>query len=956
MTEYKHHLEYHLRNHFGSKPFKCVKCNYSCVNKSMLNSHMKSHTNVYQYRCSECTYATKYCHSLKLHLKKYNHKPATVLNQDGSLPQGLDVESSGLSTASKRGPPRGPRGIRKDKNNPFMSHLFEMPLGVSGMSPVLNGMMPFWPVMPGMPGYPPPEPGMLPEIRNLARQFNMSVGCKEAIDDSKLKYLDNDGRKNNEEGNSYIKDKDHLCKLCSFTADSSEALGLHLMKMHKEEAKEVAISCGFSEKLLDESFKRISSGAKLDHQQISESQMPDSVRSSREFSHTSSDVGALFQGRSESLQFQTDKMTDPSMAQPALCPKSSYIEECIVENGRHDRLYPLKVNNSRDVNESFSSPGGVDILQQMTLKFGPGAVPDQQNSPAVREDNQNKGNNYQESSRKSISISRFCQTPLDLTKPKSDSPPTPGNSPKGEDEDSDRQAAEEGKRSLSTDEVTAQSNVTETVTKKRPNTENEDAASVCDVSSDMSPASVPRKRSRKGRAYKLDTLCLKLQKRQVSTSHDDGDDGDDDDEPNLNMEVNLHCFKSLQSAEEDGKDKNELDQFSMSRTDKAWKHSGSYGQGHRMDNKDDNATEGENEQEKTDFSIMQENDEKTGAANGKQEISEKHKDNRCDETAAEKRDKMSIQDEAELELQKLQRSLNILDEELDSERPDSVKLEMNKEAENMHRDDDFDIRNNHETDDDNYKSATEDQTVSDKEGTAREAVFTEQACHKSCSGNKLDQVDMINTVIENRKKSVPPAIKRGTDLAWKLLHDPVNPVTSLPLPLDIHPPPMTSKMPSLAQSSAPVADFVKNSMVVKNEIKPLPLPPQYSHSHLRHPHISQTHLMHPPQSHNLHNPPSLVSMKPLMPLSIPSTPMAYIPPTNRMMPDAALIPTDSRMKPSQKELYECTYCDLSFRDCVMYTVHMGYHSNQNPFQCNSCGVVSRDKVEFFLHIARSPHS
>jgi len=70
VTEYKHHLEYHLRNHFGSKPFKCAKCNYSCVNKSMLNSHMKSHSNIYQYRCADCSYATKYCHSLKLHLRK----------------------------------------------------------------------------------------------------------------------------------------------------------------------------------------------------------------------------------------------------------------------------------------------------------------------------------------------------------------------------------------------------------------------------------------------------------------------------------------------------------------------------------------------------------------------------------------------------------------------------------------------------------------------------------------------------------------------------------------------------------------------------------------------------------------------------------------------------------------------------------------------------------------------
>lgn len=84
VTEYKHHLEYHLRNHDGSKPFQCSKCTYTCVNKSMLNSHLKSHSNVYQYRCCDCNYAAKYCHSLKLHLRKYDHKPAVVLNQDGS--------------------------------------------------------------------------------------------------------------------------------------------------------------------------------------------------------------------------------------------------------------------------------------------------------------------------------------------------------------------------------------------------------------------------------------------------------------------------------------------------------------------------------------------------------------------------------------------------------------------------------------------------------------------------------------------------------------------------------------------------------------------------------------------------------------------------------------------------------------------------------------------------------
>ncbi|CAO1437485.1 unnamed protein product [Diamesa tonsa] len=84
VTEYKHHLEYHLRNHSRSKPFQCPHCHYSCVNKSMLNSHLKSHSTVFQYRCVDCNYATKYCHSLKLHLRKYSHKPDIVLNLDGT--------------------------------------------------------------------------------------------------------------------------------------------------------------------------------------------------------------------------------------------------------------------------------------------------------------------------------------------------------------------------------------------------------------------------------------------------------------------------------------------------------------------------------------------------------------------------------------------------------------------------------------------------------------------------------------------------------------------------------------------------------------------------------------------------------------------------------------------------------------------------------------------------------
>ena len=54
--------------------------------------------------------------------------------------------------------------------------------------------------------------------------------------------------------------------------------------------------------------------------------------------------------------------------------------------------------------------------------------------------------------------------------------------------------------------------------------------------------------------------------------------------------------------------------------------------------------------------------------------------------------------------------------------------------------------------------------------------------------------------------------------------------------------------------------------------------------------------------------------------------------------------------------YECQHCDIVFGDCVMYTMHMGYHGFHDPLKCNMCGYDSADKVDFFLHIARVAHA
>ncbi|KAK0142128.1 Zinc finger protein Pegasus [Merluccius polli] len=57
----------------------------------------------------------------------------------------------------------------------------------------------------------------------------------------------------------------------------------------------------------------------------------------------------------------------------------------------------------------------------------------------------------------------------------------------------------------------------------------------------------------------------------------------------------------------------------------------------------------------------------------------------------------------------------------------------------------------------------------------------------------------------------------------------------------------------------------------------------------------------------------------------------------------------------QPASHTCPHCDIQFSDNILYTIHMGCHGYENPFQCNICGSMCRDKYDFACHYARGHH-
>ncbi|XP_056152906.1 zinc finger protein Pegasus-like [Lampris incognitus] len=57
----------------------------------------------------------------------------------------------------------------------------------------------------------------------------------------------------------------------------------------------------------------------------------------------------------------------------------------------------------------------------------------------------------------------------------------------------------------------------------------------------------------------------------------------------------------------------------------------------------------------------------------------------------------------------------------------------------------------------------------------------------------------------------------------------------------------------------------------------------------------------------------------------------------------------------QKLFYNCNHCDIHFSDNILYTIHMGGHGYEHPFQCNICGNMCKDKYDFACHFVHGHH-
>ncbi|XP_078605170.1 uncharacterized protein LOC144878457 [Branchiostoma floridae x Branchiostoma japonicum] len=54
--------------------------------------------------------------------------------------------------------------------------------------------------------------------------------------------------------------------------------------------------------------------------------------------------------------------------------------------------------------------------------------------------------------------------------------------------------------------------------------------------------------------------------------------------------------------------------------------------------------------------------------------------------------------------------------------------------------------------------------------------------------------------------------------------------------------------------------------------------------------------------------------------------------------------------------YRCNHCGVRFGDFLMYSIHGGFHHQENPFTCNICKQPATDRYQFNLHFTSAKHA
>lgn len=813
VTEYKHHLEYHLRNHMGSKPFKCSQCNYRCVNKSMLNSHMKSHTNVYPFRCQDCGYATKYCHSLKQHLDKLGHMPSTVLNSDGSLPQGLDNNVSRLRFAKGRRVKiacRAPTLRKPDRRQYMQGGFFPM-----GMPPqVMNGTVlpPYWHLMNQMPpngfhpGVPRPPPPLIPvsgvhsgdphqqspqqqQHHHQQQQQPSQLQQQQPPPPPQHQQQSQPPSQQQQQPQqqpippppppphqqqqhppqdvtvstsvtSAINSSPYKCTFCSVTAENMESLNNHLLKVHAAENQDLFNAFG------------ISSEALLEDHNLRTSMISNTFNHSDGSEQKRNDPSDSLYGNTDS-NFQRSSNGSPPFNEMKSDVKAENINQKATMSS-----HPI-------IQSSGSSSPQASTIKQMMNRFGMGPLPTSQAGPEVPQ---------------------TTEIPLDLRKPKSPIMTSPFMGT-GHDFDM-RNASMPG------------SNVQPTNVLTSPITSIHSSA-LTNMKRVPYQEAMTKKRSRKSRAFKRDTFRIKYE------DHIPMADGDDElsrgnKSSSVSPDVPQECMETQASE--------------------CAPESGAY-------------------------SIFPGDKRKTPT--------EDYPTGSFRSTPSNEKSPQGTDDHV-ISYEQLHKSLQILNEELEHKPDVSGHNANNPINDNMTAP--------VPPPPPQQQPQPQPPPPQPPQPSTSAAVTSE-----NMSGDLLpEQMNHFLNTYYSQQNSLSGMHRRGSKIAMQIIQE----TGGSHHQTNNQPPPQTPMLPP--QQNGAGLPFRR-----------YPMNPNDGGA----------------SSNNNSNP-----------------------------------KVDRKNKEQEnEETFECGHCGIVYRSCIMYTIHMGYHCQQDPLKCNMCGHQSRDKIDFFIHIARAPH-